>query len=264
VRWTEERAENLTAGAHARDQIHRIVIAATEEGRIVAIRDDVIVNLGAFNVLGLVVPYNTLSHLLGPYDVPHASISVKGVLTNTCFTTPYRGAGRPEAAFAMERVIDRVANRLKLDPFDVRMRNLVPASAMPYDTGLLYRDGHAQVYDSGDFPELLGRARRGIDLEHLRTRQRDPTHEEGLTGVGVAMYVEGTGMGPFEGAAIRVMPSGRVQIATGATSQGQGHWTTYAQIASDALGVPFEKIEVVGGDTAMIPFGSEPSQAGAR
>jgi len=105
VRWTEKRAENLTAGAHARDQIHRIVIVATEEGRIVAIRDDVIVNLGAFNVLGLVVPYNTLSHLLGPYDVPHASISVKGVLTNTCFTTPYRGAGRREAAVAMERVI---------------------------------------------------------------------------------------------------------------------------------------------------------------
>ena len=255
VRWTEERAENLTAGAHARDQIHRIVIAATEEGRIVAIRDNVIVNLGAFNVLGLVVPYNTLSHLLGPYDVPHASISVKGVLTNTCFTTPYRGAGRPEAAFAMERVIDRLANRLKLDPFDVRMRNLVPASAMPYDTGFLYRDGHAQVYDSGNFPELLGRARSGIDLAHLRTRQRGLTHEEGLIGVGVAMYVEGTGMGPFEGAVIRVMPSGHVQIATGATSQGQGHRTTYAQIASDALGVPFEKIEVVGGDTAMIPFG---------
>ena len=215
MRWAEERGENLIAGAHARDQIHRIVIAATGEGRIVAIRDEVVVNLGAFNVLGLVVPYNTLSHLLGPYDVPNASISVKGVLTNTCFTTPYRGAGRPEAAFAMERIIDRLASRLKLDPFDVRMRNLVPASAMPYDTGLLYRDGHAQVYDSGNFPELLRRARSAIGLEHLRIRQRNPRREDGLIGVGVAMYVEGTGMGPFEGAVIRVMPSGRVQLQPG-------------------------------------------------
>jgi len=255
VRWVEERTENLTAAAHARDQVHRIAIAASEDGRILAVRDDAIVNFGAYNVLGLVVPYNTLSHLLGPYEVPNASISVRGVLTNTCFTTPYRGAGRPEAVFAMERIIDRLARRLGLDPCEVRLRNLVPASAMPYDTGLLYRDGHAQVYDSGNFPELLRRARTKIDLDGLRARQRSTRSDGRLLGVGFAMYVEGTGMGPFEGAVVRVLPSGRVRVATGASSQGQGHRTAYAQIAADALGVPLDAIDVIGGDTAEIGFG---------
>ncbi|MSQ69976.1 MAG: xanthine dehydrogenase family protein molybdopterin-binding subunit [Betaproteobacteria bacterium] len=256
VRWVEERGENLMAAAHARDQVHRISVAADSEGRILALRDDVIVNFGAYNVIGLVVPYNTLSHLLGPYHVPNAHISVRAALTNTCFTTPYRGAGRPEAVFAMERIIDRLAARLGMEPADVRARNLVPASAMPYDTGLLYRDGNPQVYDSGDFPELLRRARALVDLDGIRARQkRKPAPGEQLLGVGFALYVEGSGMGPFEGAVVRVLPSGRVQVATGACSQGQGHRTVYAQITADALGVPFESIDVIGGDTATIAFG---------
>jgi carbon-monoxide dehydrogenase large subunit len=256
VRWVEERSENLTAAAHARDQIHRIAVAADAEGRILALRDDVIVNFGAYNVIGLVVPYNTLSHLLGPYHVPHAHISVRAALTNTSPTTPYRGAGRPEAVFAMERIIDRLAARLEMDPADVRARNLVPAAAMPYDTGLLYRDGNPQVYDSGNFPELLARARRIIDLEGIRARQRLPRAAGApLIGVGFSVYVEGSGMGPFEGAVVRILPSGRVQVATGASSQGQGHRTVYAQIAADALGVPLESIDVIGGDTATIEYG---------
>ncbi len=256
VRWVEDRCENLTAAAHARDQIHRISMAADKDGRILAVRDDVIVNFGAYNVIGLVVPYNTLSHLLGPYHVPNAHISVRAVLTNTCFTTPYRGAGRPEAVFAMERTIDRLAAKLGLDPADVRARNLVPASAMPYDTGLLYRDGNPQVYDSGNFPELLRRARALVNLDDIRAQQKSNPKPGGrLLGVGFALYVEGSGMGPFEGAAVRVLPSGRVQVATGASSQGQGHRTVYAQITADALGVPFESVDVIGGDTATIAFG---------
>ena len=252
VRWLEERGENLTAAAHARDQVHRIAVAATKDGKILGIRDDVLVNFGAFNVIGLVVPYNTLSHLLGAYHVPHVKISVKGVLTNTCFTTPYRGAGRPEAVFAMERIIDRLAAKLNMEPADVRARNLVPAEAMPYDTGLLYRDGNPQVYDSGNFPELLRRARAIVDLDAFRAKQKA---DKQLRGVGFALYVEGSGMGPFEGAVVRVLPTGRVQVATGACSQGQGHRTVYAQITADALGVPFDSIDVIGGDTSTIAFG---------
>jgi aerobic carbon-monoxide dehydrogenase large subunit len=256
VRWLEERGENLMAAAHARDQIHRIAVAATADGRILGLRDDVIVNFGAYNVIGLVVPYNTLSHLLGVYDIPNVRISVRGVITNTCFTTPYRGAGRPEAVFAMERIIDRLAARLKLEPADVRAKNMVPASAMPYDTGLLYRDGNPQVYDSGDFPELLRRARAIIDLDGFRKRQQaSGAADRILRGVGFALYVEGSGMGPFEGAHVQVLPSGRVEVATGACSQGQGHRTVYAQITADALGVPFGMIDVIGGDTAKIEFG---------
>ena len=253
VRWVEERGENLTAAAHARDQVHRIRIAADKDGTILGITDDVLVNFGAYNVIGLVVPYNTLSHLLGPYHVPNAHISVRGVLTNTCFTTPYRGAGRPEAVFAIERMIDRLAAKLGMDPADVRAKNLVTAQAMPYDTGLLYRDGNPQVYDSGDFPELLRRARAIIGLDDIRKRQKaDPKL---MLGVGFALYVEGSGMGPFEGAVVKVLPSGRVQVATGACSQGQGHRTVYAQITADTLGVPFDSVDVVGGDTATISYG---------
>jgi carbon-monoxide dehydrogenase large subunit len=256
VRWVEERSENLVAAAHARDQIHRIAIAATPEGKILGVRDDVLVNFGAYNVIGLVVPYNTLSHLLGPYHVPHAWISVKGIVTHTCFTTPYRGAGRPEAVFAMERIIDRLAARLNMEAAEVRARNLVSAEAMPYDTGLLYRDGNPQVYDSGNFPELLRRARAIVELDAFRAQQKTALAPGGpLIGVGFALYVEGSGMGPFEGAVVHALPSGRVQVATGACSQGQGHRTAYAQIAADALGVPFEAIEVIGGDTATIAFG---------
>jgi len=254
VRWLEERGENLTAAAHSRDQIHRIALAATKDGRILAVRDEVLVNFGAFNVIGLVVPYNTLSHLLGTYDIPHARIAVRCALTNTCFTTPYRGAGRPEAVFAMERIIDRLAAKLGLEPADVRARNLIPASAMPYDTGLLYRDGNPQVYDSGNFPELLRRARAIVDLDAIRARQKQAGNGWHI-GVGFAMYVEGSGMGPFEGAVVRVLPSGRVEVATGACSQGQGHRTVYAQITADALGVPFEAVDVVGGDTSKIAYG---------
>ncbi len=250
VRWIEQRGENLVAAPHARDQTHRIALAATAEGRILAVRDDAVMNCGAYNFLGLVVPYNSLSHLLGPYDVAHAAIRVRGVLTHTNCTTPYRGAGRPEAVFAMERIIDRLARRLGLDPGELRARNLVPPSSMPYDTGLLYRDGFPQVYDSGDFPELLRRAR---DL--VRRDAPAPPADGRLRGTGYAMYVEGTGMGPFEGATLRVLDSGRVQVATGACSSGQGHRTVYAQIVADALGVPIGMIDVVGGDTATVPFG---------
>ena len=256
VKWVEERGENLVAAAHARDQIHRIAMAATADGRIVGVRDDVLVNFGAYNVIGLVVPYNTLSHLLGVYDIPNARICVRGVLTNTTFTTPYRGAGRPEAVFAMERIIDRLAARLGMDPADVRAKNIVTAEAMPYDTGLLYRDGNPQVYDSGNFPELLQRARNILDLDALRAKQKAGAQPDGThLGVGFALYVEGSGMGPFEGATVRVLPSGRVEVATGACSQGQGHRTVYAQITADALGVPFDAVDVIGGDTAKIAFG---------
>lgn len=255
VRWLEQRSENFVAAPHAREQIHRIALAATADGRILAVRDDAVMNCGAYNYLGLVVPYNSLSHLLGPYDIAHAAIRVRGVLTHTTCTTPYRGAGRPEAVFAMERILDRLARRLGMEAAELRARNLVPKDAMPYDTGLLYRDGFPQVYDSGDFPELLRRARDLVQLDRVRATQANGAPDGRLRGVGFALYVEGTGMGPFEGARVRVLPSGRVQVASGACSSGQGHATVLAQIAADALGVPFDRVDVLRGDTDAVPFG---------
>lgn len=254
VRWREDRSENLTASSHAREQVHRIRLAADSDGRLLGVRDAILVNFGAYNVTGLVVPYNSLCHLLGPYRVPNVDIDVQGVLTNTTFTSPYRGAGRPEAVFAMERALDRLAARLELEPAELRSRNLIPPADLPYRTGLLDRAGKSQVYDSGNYPELLRRAVKLVDLEHVRHRQQTSSGTR-LIGVGFAVYLEATGLGPFESAKIEVQPTGRVRLATGAPSQGQGHRTSFAQIAADAIGVPIDDVDVVGGDTAAVPFG---------
>ncbi|MFJ8822091.1 xanthine dehydrogenase family protein molybdopterin-binding subunit [Streptomyces sp. NPDC102467] len=248
VVWREDRNENLTAASHAREQIHRIELAADAEGRLLAVRDRITVNFGAYNMTGLVVPYNSLCHLLGPYRIPNVDIDVLGVLTNTAFATPYRGAGRPETVFAMERAMDRLAAQLDLEPAELRARNLIGPDDMPYTTGLVDRSGNPQSYDSGDFPELLRRARAKVQVPSAPGPGK-------RIGVGYAMYIEATGLGPFETARIDIAPSGRVKLAIGAPSQGQGHRTSMAQIAADALGVPLDVIDVVGGDTDRTPFG---------
>ncbi|WP_328946010.1 xanthine dehydrogenase family protein molybdopterin-binding subunit [Streptomyces sp. NBC_00250] len=255
VLWREDRNENLTASSHAREQIHRIELAADAEGRLIAVRDRITVNFGAYNMTGLVVPYNSLCHLLGPYRVPNVHIDVVGVLTNTTFATPYRGAGRPETVFAMERAMDRLAAELGIEPEELRARNLVRPDEMPYATGLVDRSGRPQTYDSGDFPELLRRAVAKADVDQVRARQREGARDGKHVGIGFAMYIEATGLGPFETARIDIAPSGRVRLAIGAPSQGQGHRTSMAQIAADAIGVPLDVIDVVGGDTEATPFG---------
>ncbi|MFG3137135.1 xanthine dehydrogenase family protein molybdopterin-binding subunit [Streptomyces sp. NPDC048211] len=255
VLWREDRNENLTASSHAREQIHRIELAADAEGRLLAVRDRITVNFGAYNMTGLVVPYNSLCHLLGPYRVPNVHIDVVGALTNTTFATPYRGAGRPETVFAMERAMDRLATELGIAPEELRARNLVRPDEMPYATGLVDRSGDPQSYDSGDFPELLRRAVAKADVERVRERQREGARDGKRVGIGFAMYIEATGLGPFETARIDITPRGRVRLAIGAPSQGQGHRTSMAQIAADAIGVPVEAIDVVGGDTDATPFG---------
>ncbi|MEU0395620.1 xanthine dehydrogenase family protein molybdopterin-binding subunit [Streptomyces sp. NPDC006208] len=255
VLWREDRGENLTASSHAREQIHRIELAADADGRLLGVRDRIIVNFGAYNMTGLVVPYNSLCHLLGPYRVPNADIDVVGVLTNTTFATPYRGAGRPEAVFAMERAMDRLADRLDMEAAELRARNLVRPEEMPYRTGLVDRSGKPQSYDSGDFPELLRRAAAKVNVPEVRARQREGARNGRRVGVGFAMYIEATGLGPFETARIDIAPDGRVRLAIGTPSQGQGHRTSMAQIAADAIGVPLDIIDVVGGDTDATPFG---------
>ncbi|MFH9616399.1 xanthine dehydrogenase family protein molybdopterin-binding subunit [Streptomyces pratensis] len=255
VLWREDRNENLTASSHAREQIHSIELAADAEGRLIGVRDRILVNFGAYNMTGLVVPYNSLCHLLGPYRVPHVDIAVTGVLTNTTFATPYRGAGRPETVFAMERAMDRLAAELGIAPEELRARNLVGPEEMPYRTGLVDRSGSPQSYDSGDFPELLRRAVAKADVAGVRARQRAGAHDGRRIGIGFAMYIEATGLGPFETARIDVAPTGRVQVAIGAPSQGQGHRTSMAQIAAEAIGVPLGLIDVTGGDTDATPFG---------
>jgi len=173
------------------------------------------------------------------------------VVTNTGIVAPYRGAGRPEAVFAMERAVDRLARTLTIDPAELRERNLIGPERMPYATGIVYRDGADIVYDSGDYPELLRQARELVAPEHFAGLASDRRR----IGVGYACYTEGTGVGPFESARVRVETSGRVTVFTGASSQGQGHRTTLAQIAADEVRVPVDEVDVVEGDSAALPQG---------
>ena len=257
VLWREDRNENLVAASHAREQVHRISLAADADGRLLGLRDDFVVNFGATTMTGLVVPYNSVVHLLGPYRVPNIDIHVRAALTNTAPTSPYRGAGRPEAVFAMERALDRLARKLDMDPAELRARNLIRPEEMPYRTGLRDRAGLPQEYDSGDFPALLRTAVDMINLPGLRVRQAELERAGGdhRLGVGFAVYLEATGLGPFETARASVRPDGRVRLALGTPSQGQGHRTVFAQIAADAIGVPMDSIEVIGGNTDAIPHG---------
>jgi aerobic carbon-monoxide dehydrogenase large subunit len=251
VKWIEDRAEHLAATTHGREQVHHIELAADGDGRLLAVRDRIVHNAGAYNALGLVVPHNSLTHLTGPYRVEALDVSMRVVLTNTGITAPYRGAGRPEAVFAMERAMDRLARAAELDPVELRARNLIGPDELPFATGIVYRDGKEQVFDSGDWPALLEGARAAIEAEPWRAR----ASERRAIGIGYAAYTEGTGVGPFESARATLLTDGRVRVASGTSTQGQGHRTTLAQIAADALGAELAEIEIVSGDTAAIATG---------
>ena len=255
VKWAEVRREHNMSAAHARDQLHEIEIAATRAGTILAVRDRIWLDLGAFNSWGIVLPYNTVAHLLGPYRIRNLSVEFKAVVTNKSPNAPYRGAGRPETVFAMDRIVDCLARELRMDPAELRRRNLIRADEMPYDTGMPYRDGNPLVYDSGDFPAILDSALEASGYARFRQEQERLRADGVYRGIGISAYVEGTGIGPYEGATIKLDPSGRVLVGTGACCQGQGHETSLAQIAADALGVPLDWVTVIGGDTDRIPFG---------
>lgn len=255
VKWTETRREHMMSAAHARDQLHEIEMSATRDGTILAVRDRIWLDLGAYNSWGIVLPYNTVAHLLGPYRVKNLWVEFKAVVTNKTPNAPYRGAGRPEMVFAMDRIVDCLARELRMDPADVRRRNMVSAEEMPYDTGMPYRDGNPLVYDSGDFPAMLEQALEVSGYAAFRKEQGALRKKGIYQGIGISAYVEGTGIGPYEGATIKLDPSARVIVATGACCQGQGHETSFAQIAADVLGVPLDWVTVIGGDTDRIPFG---------
>ena len=255
VKWIEDRREHFISTAHGRDQLHDVEIAFDREGRILALRDRFVLDNGAYNPMGLTDAYNTAAHLQGPYKIPNLSVTGTCVSTNKVPNAPYRGAGRPEAVFVMERCIDRVAAKLGIDPAEVRERNFVQPEEMPYHAGILYRDGQPIVYDSGNYPETLRRALEAAGYEELRKQQQKLRQNGRYLGIGIGCYVEGTGVGSFEGATVRMDASGDLIIATGATGHGQGHETVFAQVAADLWGVEPDDVRLVEGDTSSIPFG---------
>jgi carbon-monoxide dehydrogenase large subunit len=255
VKWIEDRREHMMSAAHARHQIHEIALAARRDGTILAVRDRIWLDMGAYNVWGIVLPYNTVAHLIGPHRIRDMQVDVKGVVTHKTPNAPYRGAGRPETVFAMDRIVDCLARELHLDPADVRRRNYIRADELPWDFGMPYRDGNPLVYDSGDFPGALEAALKASGYDAFR-RDQPRLRAQGIArGIGISGYVEGTAIGPFEGATVKLDLSGRVLVATGAVNSGQGHETVFAQVAADALGVPLDWITVIGGDTQAVPFG---------
>jgi len=255
VKWIETRREHLAATGQDREQAHVARLGLRRDGTIVALDDRFVADVGAYPIEGDGLVLNTVNHLPGPYRVPAYRAVGQGVVTTKAPNVAYRGAGRPEAVFVMERLMDRAARRLGLDPAELRRRNLVRPDEMPYRPGLVYKDGVPIAYDPADFPAAFARALAVLDYEGWRRRQRARADARRRLGVGLACYVQGTGLGPWEGATVRVDPSGAVWVLVGVAGQGQGHATTLAQICAAELGARLEDVHVVGGDTARVPWG---------
>ncbi|HEY1362945.1 MAG TPA: xanthine dehydrogenase family protein molybdopterin-binding subunit [Xanthobacteraceae bacterium] len=256
VKWIEDRREHLMCSCHSRDQIHDLEIGFDDDGRILGYRDRFLTDIGAFNPIGSGVMYNTIAHLAGPYRIDDFSAEAKIVTTNKVPNAPYRGAGRPEAALVTERAMDLIAAELGLEPAEVRRRNMIRPDEMPYKLGIVYRDGEPIVYDGGDYPGALDKALVAIGgLDSFRQRQKAARAQGRHLGIGLGCYTEGTGAGPFEGARIRIEPSGKIYVAGGACPQGQGMETIFAQIVADTWQVDPEDVIVALADTAAIPIG---------
>ena len=255
VKWTEDRREHFLATNQERDQYHDAEMALKRDGRVLAFRDTVTFDTGAYVPWGIIEPWITATTLPGPYKLSAFQVNMQVVYTHKVPVTPVRGAGRPQAVFAMERMMDLAARELRLDPADIRQRNFIQPEEMPFAMGLVYRDGAPVTYDSGDYPRCLRKAQELADYEAFRQEQKRARAEERYIGVGIGVYVEGTGLGPYEGAIVQIESSGKVLVTTGATPQGQGHVTTMAQIAAQELGLNIEDITIITGDTGAIPFG---------
>ena len=255
VKWIEDRRENFTATTQERDQYWEMEAATDEDGRLLALRGEMIHDHGAYTARGLNLSYNAATVVPGPYRLPAYRLGVRVAVTNKVPTTPVRGAGHPQGTFAMERIVDRIAAALGLAREEVRRRNFVAAAEMPYARPLKTRGGTGMVLDSGDYPACLDAALDAADTGGFPARQAAARAHGRYLGIGFANYVKGTGRGPFEAVTVRVSPSGRVSLITGATAIGQGTRTMLAQICADCLGVDPASIDVVMGDTRAIAMG---------
>ena len=256
VKWVEDRYENFFATTQERDQLHEAEIAVTGEGRILGVRDIFVHDTGAYDPYGLTIPINTQCTLLGPYRVPNYESEFRVAFTNKPIVTPVRGAGRQHGVFVMERLLDLAARRLDLDPLEIRRRNVLLPDEFPHDHEILYQDFAPLIFDSGSHAASLEEAARLVGHETFpREREREPAEGRKL-GVGIVNYVEGTGIGPYEGARVTVEPGGTVCLATGVGTQGQGHFTSFAQIVADAVGVAPSDVRVVTGDTSEFHWGT--------
>jgi len=254
VKWVEDRREHFVSSAHERAQQHTVRVGFDDDGRLLGLDVEIRHDNGAYTPYGIIVPIVTATQLLGPYKPGAYRVEFTSLYTNTVIVTPYRGAGRPQGCFAMERTMDAIADYLGLDRTVVRERNFILPEEMPYDHGLMFQDGRPLRYDSGDYPATLEKIKKLVGWDEFEAYREQATAEGRRVGIGLACYVEGTGVGPYEGGHVRVETTGQVVVSTGLTSQGQGHQTAFAQIVADELGVPIEDIVVTTGDTRRFKY----------
>jgi len=255
IKWTEDRREHFTNAAQERDQYWTLALAADDEGRVRGVRGRLIHEVGAYALQDVNIPYNSATTLTGPYVVPALAIDVAAVHTNKAPVSSVRGAGYPQAAFAMERMLDRLAQTLRLDRAELRRRNLIPAEKMPYRKPLKSRAGEQVQYDSGDYPGCQAEIVRAAQWQDFPRRQAAARAQGRYIGIGLAHGMKGTGRGPFEFGNVRVSPTGQITVSTGAAPMGQGLCTALAQICADAFGVRAQDVTVIAGDTAAAPLG---------
>jgi aerobic carbon-monoxide dehydrogenase large subunit len=257
VKWIEDRLEHFFATTQERGQTHDAEIALTRDGRILGIKDVFMHDTGAYNPYGLTVPINSQCTLLGPYVVPNYESTFTAVFTNTPIVTPYRGAGRQHGVFVMERLLDIAAHELGIDRAEIRRRNFIAPDAFPYNNEIIYQDFAPLSYDSGNYGPVLDKALDMIGYRRFLAEEQPRLRAQGHhVGIGIVCYVEGTGIGPYEGAKVQVQANGKVSLATGIGTQGQGHFTVFAQIAADQLGVDVRDVDVVTGDTDQFYWGA--------
>jgi carbon-monoxide dehydrogenase large subunit len=257
VKYIEDRAENFVHMSQERTQIHTVELAATSSGEVLGVRDKFIHDTGAFIPYGIAVAQVASCQIAGPYRIPAIEVEFACVYTPTVCVTPYRGAGRPHANFAIERALDQLADELDLDRWEIRRRNLVRDEEFPYRrAGLIFADGLPVELDSGEYHRALETLHESLDLDGFEQERQQAASEGRYVGLGLAFYVEGTGLGPYEGGHVKVHPiTGKIFVNTGLTTQGQGHATVFAQIVADQLGAKPEDVIVIEGDTGIYDWG---------
>lgn len=257
VKWIEDRAENFHATTQERGQLHDSEIALTRDGVILGVKDSFLHDTGAYDPYGLTVPLNSQCTLMGPYRMPNYSSELRAVFTNKTIVTPYRGAGRQHGVFVIERLMDLAARELGMDRVEIRRKNFLRPDEFPHDHVIIYQDFAPLYYDSGNYEPVLDQTLARIGYERFVREEQPRLRAEGKTvGIGVVAYVEGTGIGPFEGARVQVQTSGKVTVVTGVGTQGQGHYTVFAQIAAEQLCVRVDDVDVVTGDSDQFHWGT--------
>ncbi len=257
VKYIEDRVENFVGASQERAQIHEITLAAMKDGTVLGLRDSFIHDTGAFIPYGIAIAQVASTSIAGPYRIPDIWVEMTLVYTPCVQVTPYRGCGRPQACFAIERALDQLADELGIDRTEIRRRNFIGPGEFPYKRdGLLFADGLAVNYDSGEYETALDLITETIDLAGFRNEQEAARAKGRYLGFGIGFYVEGTGLGPYEGGHVKVHPiTGKVYVTTGLTSQGQGHETVFAQIAADQVGCDVKDVIFVEGDTQAHEWG---------